>query len=322
MKVRLSELGLSQYEIETYITLLKSGTLTAKKLVELSGIPHSRIYDVAQRLSEKGLIEIVEEKPRKFKPVDPEIALHAYIEREKKKLDGIYEDIVSLVKVLSLEAELEYKATWVISAKPGEVIVPLVKKSRYQLLLAAGSKDVDSLTPEIEMATKRGVNVTVISYGRPDSVERLIEAGVELYQRKASSITIALADTRAGVISDPRLDYSILTAEPLLVRALMDLFYSSLVGTSTLISRPERVRGRFVSIWSFIDRVRGGEKIKVVGVRVSGGERVVVEGVVKGKVVDDGIASLLVETKEGVIRVGGLGAVLEDVEGLLFEIVE
>ncbi len=321
LRNKLSSLALSQYEINAYLTLLKSGSLSASELVKKSGIPHSRIYDVARKLSEKGLIEVIEGKPRRFKPVDPDIALRAFIEREKRRLEKTCNDVLKLISIYTLSGRLEDKTTWVVETKLIDIISPLVRKAKYQLLLASNPSLIDELKEEIGWASSRGVNTTIISYGDLKARSYLIERSIELYVRKASSLTIALIDSETGVISDPRINYSILTAEPILVRALMDLFYSSLVSTSTLISRPPILRGKFVSIWSVIHRLRGGERMRIRGIEVKSGREVIIEGVVKDKIIDEGIASIILDTGEGIIKVGGLGAILEDIEGLIFEVV-
>jgi|GEM_PF-2373352 len=321
LKNKLSSLGLSSYEISAYIALLKSGTLSASELVKRTGIPHSRVYDISRRLSEKGLIEIVDGKPRKFKLIDPDIALRAFVEREKNKLKKICDDALNLIKLVTLSSGLEEKTTWVVEAKFIEIIPPLIEKTEYQLLLAAPAILINKLKEKLGMAASKGVNITTVIYGDSELKRYFVEKEIELYIRKASSLNIALIDSSTGVLSDPHVNYSILTTEPIFVRALMDLFYSSLVNTSTLVYRPAILRGKFASIWSIIHKLQKGEKLRVKGFEVKTGREVVVEGVVKNKVIDNGIASIILQTNNRVVKVGGIGAMLEDIEGLVFEII-
>ena len=323
VKSRLTALGLSQYEVAVYLTLLRGGTLNASELVKRSGIPHSRVYDITRRLSEKGLIEVVEGKPRRFKPVDPNVALRALVEKEKRRLELTCQRVLSLINAV-IVGGYEEKTTWVVEFGFRDIVPPLLRRARHQILLASEPFLIDQLMDDIVWAASRGVNVTLVCYGSVNDMKRskdLVEAGVELYARKVSSLSIALTDLTAGAISSPTIEYTILTTEPVLARALMDLFYSSLINTSVLVSRPPVLKGRFVSIWAIIHRVRNGDRLRVRGLDLRSGKEVVVEGVVKDKVIDDGIASIVLDTGRGLVRVGGIGARLEDVEGLVFEIV-
>ncbi|MEM2697164.1 MAG: helix-turn-helix domain-containing protein, partial [Nitrososphaerota archaeon] len=44
----LHRLGLTDYEIKVYKTLLENGELTASKLSELADVPYSKIYEVLE----------------------------------------------------------------------------------------------------------------------------------------------------------------------------------------------------------------------------------------------------------------------------------
>ena len=52
----LEKIGLTGYEIKTFISLLKTGEFTASDLSKQSGVPYSKIYEVLGMLEEKGWI--------------------------------------------------------------------------------------------------------------------------------------------------------------------------------------------------------------------------------------------------------------------------
>ncbi|MFW9874430.1 MAG: TrmB family transcriptional regulator [Candidatus Thorarchaeota archaeon] len=58
---------LSNYEIKTYMTLLKSNRLTARELSDKSKVPTGRIYEILDSLKEKGMIEIQDSRPKIYK---------------------------------------------------------------------------------------------------------------------------------------------------------------------------------------------------------------------------------------------------------------
>ncbi|NMC05954.1 MAG: TrmB family transcriptional regulator [Candidatus Lokiarchaeota archaeon] len=52
----LAGVGLTQYEISLYLTLIKEGPLNARDLSEKSEVPYSRIYNILSMLLDKGYI--------------------------------------------------------------------------------------------------------------------------------------------------------------------------------------------------------------------------------------------------------------------------
>lgn len=68
----LQEIGLTEGEIKVYEALLDLGECTKTNLVKKSGISPSNIYDVTNRLAEKGIISKVEKNGvTHFSPVNP-----------------------------------------------------------------------------------------------------------------------------------------------------------------------------------------------------------------------------------------------------------
>ena len=85
--------NLSTYQINAFILLLKSSKydgITAKEISSESNVPSGRIYEVLDELSDKGMIEIIESRPKKFKSITLNKALenlihHRSIESKRKE---------------------------------------------------------------------------------------------------------------------------------------------------------------------------------------------------------------------------------------------
>jgi len=71
----LRELGLTEYETETYLALLQGGVLTASEVSEQSNVPYSKIYEILNALEKKGWIEVEHGRPSKYFPKPPTEAL-------------------------------------------------------------------------------------------------------------------------------------------------------------------------------------------------------------------------------------------------------
>lgn len=82
----LEKLGLTKGESRVYEALLKLGVSTVGPVVKSSKVVYSKIYDVLQRLMEKGLASyIVKEKTRYYKAAPP-TALKDYLKIKDEEL--------------------------------------------------------------------------------------------------------------------------------------------------------------------------------------------------------------------------------------------
>ena len=71
----LEKVGLTSYEIKTFVSLLKNGELTASELSEKSGVPYSKIYEILSMLVEKGWIGSDKSRPTRYFAKSPNTAL-------------------------------------------------------------------------------------------------------------------------------------------------------------------------------------------------------------------------------------------------------
>ena len=101
----LREIGLTEGEIRVYEALLALGECTKTALAKKSGISPSNIYDVTNRLIEKGIISKVEKNGiAHFSPADPKHLLD-FLEQKEKDIEK-EKDIVSQI-LPSLLAEFQ-----------------------------------------------------------------------------------------------------------------------------------------------------------------------------------------------------------------------
>ena len=70
---KLLNLGFSENEAKSYISLLEYSPVTAYEIAKRSNIPTSKIYEVISKLIEKEIIlEIKENQKTKYVPKDPD----------------------------------------------------------------------------------------------------------------------------------------------------------------------------------------------------------------------------------------------------------
>jgi predicted transcriptional regulator len=97
LKEDLNKLGLTDGEAKVYLSLLKLGSTKVGALVNDSSISYSKVYDVLQRLSLKGLVsQIIIKNIKHFNAVEP-YQLYEYIKRKEEELNtqkGIIDKVI------------------------------------------------------------------------------------------------------------------------------------------------------------------------------------------------------------------------------------
>src|SRR3989338_7591618 len=105
----LKDIGLTEGEIRAYTSLLELGKSTAGKIIEKSKISPSKIYDVLNRLIEKGIVSyIVEGKRKSFMAAPPKNIVN-YIERKENELMQHKIDFKKIIPILESRQKAKVK---------------------------------------------------------------------------------------------------------------------------------------------------------------------------------------------------------------------
>lgn len=112
MYEELREVGLSENETQTYVTLLKTGISTANRVAEITGIKRSTVYDTLNQLINKGIVsKIVREEVHYYEAAQPEKLIYLLDERKERikqiipKLKSIQESTTEKTGVTYFEGK-------------------------------------------------------------------------------------------------------------------------------------------------------------------------------------------------------------------------
>jgi sugar-specific transcriptional regulator TrmB len=93
----LKNIGLTEREIEVYFILLEIGSSPVNKIYERTGIQRRNIYDLLNKLVDKGLVSyIVDSNKKYFQPKDPE-KLVDYIDEQKAELESKKSELIESI---------------------------------------------------------------------------------------------------------------------------------------------------------------------------------------------------------------------------------
>ena len=94
----LEELGLTKSEIKVYISLLKIGESKKDAIVKSSKISPSKLYDVTNKLMQKGLVSVIlKNNIKHFRAAPPEAIIHFIKEKRtnlKEKEDELTKNLL------------------------------------------------------------------------------------------------------------------------------------------------------------------------------------------------------------------------------------
>jgi sugar-specific transcriptional regulator TrmB len=168
----LQQLGLSKYESMTYLALVLYGPSSANDLSRASGVPRSKIYDVLDGLIGKLLVEVFEERPKKFKAISPETVIKSMICKKEQQLKDLKEKASTLPKQLQPLSKVEdiregvweqrgEKATEVL-----DKLAEMIKRAeKYVFDITRDFSFSQALKEAIRASIKRKVKIGVLCMG-------------------------------------------------------------------------------------------------------------------------------------------------------------
>ncbi|MCB9359397.1 hypothetical protein H6503_05680 [Candidatus Woesearchaeota archaeon] len=102
----LKESGLTDGEIKVYLAMLELGSTTTGPIIDRSGIARSIIYNILERLIEKGLVSfIIKDKTKYFQASQPKKIID-YIDEKEKKLADNRDKIIEMLPQLEMLQKL------------------------------------------------------------------------------------------------------------------------------------------------------------------------------------------------------------------------
>ncbi len=96
----LKDIGLTDGEIKVYTALLGLGETTTGPIVDNSGVSVSKVYNILNRLGQKGLVShIMKGGTKYFKAADPKRLIDFFEEKEKMMIDE-KQELLKIIPIL------------------------------------------------------------------------------------------------------------------------------------------------------------------------------------------------------------------------------
>lgn len=161
----LEELGLTGYEAQMFIALHRLGSGSARDVAEVADVPRPQVYSTAELLEQRGLIDVQQSEPIRYRPVAIEEA-KATLRNQFENTQETAFEYIEQVRTEDCDDE-EREDVWTVAGREtiDARIVHLVGEADREILF--GIRSASLMRGDTETALREaasgGVTVTVIS---------------------------------------------------------------------------------------------------------------------------------------------------------------
>ncbi|MFC7250421.1 HTH-type sugar sensing transcriptional regulator TrmB [Halomicroarcula sp. GCM10025324] len=323
----ISRFNLGEYEVAAYLATLQHGELTASEISEHTDIPQPRVYDTVRSLGDVGLVELKETRPMKVLAIDPRESFGDI----QSSLDDLVDSLAERYTAPAREPE----AVSLVKSRPTilRYLEDIIDAAEYELMLSLTPSLLRRLEDRLRERHESGIATEILvspASEAPDKSE-FDYRGVASTVRARRGITtpvVAIADgnysmyaTRESIRGETDRYGVIFNRSEL--GFLVSGFLNTVLWTTaeTIFSNGDELAfprryGTIRRCISDLSSIEGEFYATIEGRDVETGDSWVVEGRVAEATYSSSreVATLVVETEEGMVDVGGQVATYEDIE--------
>jgi sugar-specific transcriptional regulator TrmB len=195
----LEELGLTQYEAKVYIALLFDHPASAYAISRRSGVPHSRVYEVARRLIRKGLVIMADKKPERFSPLAP----MEFVEKLSREHERVVDELK--LRLNEMVFHSDFDPVWNI-ANGDEAIKKareIIKDAKNRIFIGIWDEELTHIMDDLREAYVRGVEAVFLIYGK-----EVIEFGKCFYHSTEAMEDISELGRSIDIVADSEIAIS------------------------------------------------------------------------------------------------------------------
>ncbi|MFA9416876.1 TrmB family transcriptional regulator [Natrinema sp. HArc-T2] len=177
------DLGLTSYEAKVFIALHRLGAGTARDVADITDVPRSQVYSVAESLESQGLLEVQQSNPIRYRPVSVDEARETLRARFEREQDRAFEYVETVKRE------------------------PAGEETQEDIWTVRGRDRVDDRTVDIlSQADERIVFGTRLPELVTDTIERT------LVERAEAGVTVVVV-SRTTAVRDRFADHDVITVE-------------------------------------------------------------------------------------------------------------
>ncbi|ACV46345.1 MULTISPECIES: TrmB family transcriptional regulator [Halomicrobium] len=334
---RLMQLGLSEKEVDTYLTVLEQGELTASEISDVTGVSKRYVYSISESLEERGFVDVDDHVvPTKVRARNPSEVIELLTDELTEMEPALSERHSQTERNLQRFDVLKSRQTMI------KRIRSYIADASNEITLSISYEQLPEVEDELRAAVDRGVLAMVLVTGVPaNSLEAAAFDGIATLVRTWDQITplTLTVDQQYSVLAPVDMmvrSNSELRAISLVQRQLVPILTGSFFGNywpiaaEVYVDDPRSLPAEYgcfrhavldatlhlrddrpISIDTAVTPCRDTEDRQSIEGTVIGTHQGLVEPATNDFPVEN---SLVVKTNNRRVTVGGPGAMLEDFE--------
>ena len=338
----LVDVGFSRYEATVYTTLLHVGDSPIADLSDVCDIPRTRAYDVVRQLENRGCVETYEESSRHVRVVEPTTLVERFNDRAEN-LSNAAEEVQTLwqesgAKQSSMTVVQKYDHALAKAASEFEEANNLIS-------ISCCPRDLQYVESALQGAIERDVTVRIALQDTPqtrvrEDEERYDDIATEVRRCESVVPFLALFDGPNAIFAiEDNLgqEYGFLVRDHFLT-SILHWFYQMQMWESwnVIYAQTSEAPDEYVSVHELIRDFRltrtdeNSITVRIKGYDTKTGDHVELTGTIIDVVQADNTASsievpfiqatIVVQTGDETVTVGGYGAIVEDVRSYSIQI--
>lgn len=166
----MMRLGMNQNEARILETLFSNGPLGATDINRHSGVPRNKIYEILDRLSREGVVEVQPGRPILYRAAEPRSVVESMVEKYRKAGEEVKEALAVLQSAQINETDPAAYA-WVVRGREAakRKLAELVFGAAESIFIVGGfpNQYLNHVTTALKAAAQRGVKTRAIHMVSP-----------------------------------------------------------------------------------------------------------------------------------------------------------
>jgi len=168
----LERLGLTQYEAKVYLALIAEHPATAYTISRNSGVPHSRVYEIARRLIAKDLVVQADTDPERFSPIPPDDLIDKLVMDHDRAVEGLRDQLDRV------SFQSDFEPVWTVPGRDAvlEKAREIIDTATERIYIGIWDEELEELLDGLREAKNRNVEIVFLIYGTTK-----VDAGTVFY---------------------------------------------------------------------------------------------------------------------------------------------
>jgi len=156
---QLKALGLSTYAARTFVALASLGEGTAQDVTEIADVPRTRVYDAADELRERGLVDVKQSKPRQYWAISTETAARHFKQEYTHRVTALTD---ALEELTPTERTHKQRGVWTVTGRETvtDRVVDFIATAESEVVYMTVEDLLnEDITQALSTASERGVSI-------------------------------------------------------------------------------------------------------------------------------------------------------------------